>query len=631
VAEAGVLLEVADLAIEVPGGDGPTRAVDGASFELGAGEVLALVGASGSGKSLTALSLLGLVDPPARVCGGAVRYRGRDLLALGERELEEVRGGRIALVFQEPATALNPVLTIGEQVAEVVQRHAGATAAEAWRRAEELLARVGLAEPGRVAREFPHRLSGGMRQRAMIAAALAGGPEILVADEPTTALDATVQAGILELLGELVRADGLALLLISHDLGVVAGVADRVAVMDAGRVVECAPVAEVFASPRAPATRALLEAVGERPADAPVEGPPSRVVDGPPARVADGALLEVDGLVVEYELGRGWRHRAGRGAAARARAVDGVSFHIDRGEALGLVGESGCGKSSVGRALLRLVPASARALRLTLGERRLDLLELRGRELARERRHVQIVFQDPYGSLNPSHTVRRIVGEGPRWHGLASGAALERRVRAALERVGLTGSALDRRPSEFSGGERQRIALARALAMEPSLVVLDEATSSLDAAVRVEVVELLAELRRDLGLSYLWISHDLSSLRRLCDRVAVMYLGQIVEQGATEELFTAPAHPYTRALIEAEPQPDPALGWRPHPLPGEPPSLTSPPAGCRFHPRCPVAEERCGREAPRRALLGDRPAGHWATCHLLEGQSSADSGEIESR
>jgi oligopeptide/dipeptide ABC transporter ATP-binding protein len=577
------LIEVRGLAVRF----GERLALAGVDLDLAAGETLALVGASGSGKSTLALALLGLVEPPGRVERGGVRFQGRELFALARAELDRVRGAEIGFVFQEPQTALDPVLPIGEQVAEGLLAHRGLSRAEARRAAVAALAEVGLPDPEHAAQSFPHQLSGGMRQRALIATAVAPAPQVLVADEPTTALDPTVAQGILELFARLRRERGLALVLVSHDLGLVARVADRVLVLERGSIVEGGAPAQLFERAAHPATRALVAAARAAPA---AEGLTL-------ARGGRAPLLEVRELEVVH---RGRPRFFGR--ARGVPAVRGVSFEIARGEVLAVVGESGSGKSSLARAVAGLVPASAGSVRLA---------EPRGaRAGSGSAPRIGIVFQDPRASLNPRHRVERIVGEAPVAHGLARGADAGPRVARLLERVGLARDVARRWPHELSGGERQRVAIARALSIEPELLVLDEATSSLDAALRVEVLELLGTLVRELGLALLLVTHDFAAVRALADRVAVMYLGRVVELAPARALFSAPAHPYTRALLAAE-----AGGaTRELLLPGEAPSPLAPPSGCAFHPRCPLAEARCREREPAEIASGE----HRARCHLVE-------------
>jgi peptide/nickel transport system ATP-binding protein len=515
-------------------GDEVVRGVD---LTLGAGEVLGLVGQSGSGKSLTALSILGLPPAGARV-QGRIALRGRALDALSEAELREVRGREVAVVFQEPATALNPVMSIGAQVAETVRAHGRASRREALAIARQTLDRVGL--EGVPLDRRPHQLSGGQRQRVAIAAAIALKPCLLVADEPTTALDAVTQAKVMELLLRLVREDGVSLLLISHDLGLVARAADRIAVMRQGEIVAAGPAAEVLASGH-PYVAALRQAstLHAPPAPTAVEGEP---------------VLEAEGLARDYS-----RRRFGAAEPGRAAAVAGVSLSLKRGETLGVLGESGAGKSTLLRLLLGLERPDAGQVRLA-GEVFSGVSATRQRRL---RALIQPVFQDPYGSFDPRWSVARLVAEPLAVQGarLSPGEQRER-VEAALGRVGLPPEAADRYPHAFSGGQRQRIALARALIVDPLVLVLDEATSALDVITRAEILQLLAEQKAQLNAACLIVTHDLAVIRASADRVLVMQAGRIVEAGATQTVLSAPRHPYTQALVAAAPDLEAALARR---------------------------------------------------------------------
>ncbi|MBV8912992.1 MAG: ABC transporter ATP-binding protein [Acetobacteraceae bacterium] len=515
------LLQTVDLSVAF----GARRVVDRVSFTLRAGETLALVGESGSGKSLTALSILQLL-PPGAVCSGRIMLDGQDMLAASPQVLQRVRGGVAGIVFQEPMSSLNPLHRIGRQVAEAEALHGRRPSRT---EVAALLARVGFADAEHRLDAFPHQLSGGQRQRVMIAMALANDPKLLIADEPTTALDVTIQAGILDLLAAERRRRGLALLLISHDLNVVRRVADRVAVMKDGRLVETGRVADVFRAPQHPYTRMLI--------DAEPSGMPEPVPQAAPV------VAEARDLGVIFPVRRGVLRRK----VAEVRAVDGVSLHVREGETLGLVGESGSGKSTIGLAMLRLQHATGRVL----FEAR-DISALRQSAIRPLRRRMQIVFQDPYSSLSPRMSVAEIIAEGLRVHepGLDRRGRLAR-VGEALAEVGLPADSADRYPHEFSGGQRQRIAVARAMVLKPRLVVLDEPTSALDRSVQAQLVDLLRTLQQRHGLAYLFISHDLAVVRALAHRVAVLQAGRIVEQGSAEALFAAPRTPYAAALMAA--------------------------------------------------------------------------------
>jgi peptide/nickel transport system ATP-binding protein len=539
-ATAPPLLALQDLVVEVRGEEGTRRVVDGLSFELSIGETLAVAGESGSGKSMTALALMGLLPRPmARVASGRALFRGADLLALSEAEMRRHRGSDLAMIFQEPMTSLNPLMTVGTQLAEAILAHDPSSRAVARTRARALLERVRIPDPARRLGQHPHELSGGMRQRVMIAMALAGRPKVLIADEPTTALDVTVQAQILELIRELQRDIGAAVILITHDLGVVAEMADRVVVMRDGRKVEEAPVRALFARPRAPYTAELLAAV-------------PRLGTAGPARElpAVDPVVEVRDLTVRFDVSGGLLRRP----VARIHAVERVSFDIRAGETLALVGESGCGKSTTGRALMNLIPWTGEvriAGRPTRGLRRQAM-----RPILRD---IQMVFQDPYAALDPRMTVGELVGEPLAIHGIAAGSERHDRVAELFRHVGLAPEQMRRHPHEFSGGQRQRICIARALALSPRVIIADESLSALDVSVRARILALMAELQARLGVAYLFISHDLAVVERISHRVAVMYLGEIVEIGRREQVFGAAAHRYTQDLLAAVPVPDPTI------------------------------------------------------------------------
>ena len=600
------VLEAKGLKTWLDASDGLVRALDGVDFEIAHGETFAIVGESGCGKSMTALTLARLLPENGRIVAGSVRLDGIELLDLPEARMRDVRGRRIAMIFQEPATSLNPVLTVGRQIGEVLERHTGLRRRAARERTLELLDQVGIADGTRRLDEYPFQLSGGMKQRVMIALALAAEPDLLIADEPTTALDVTIQAQVLDLLRSLQATRRMSILLITHDLGVVAGMAHRVAVMYAGELVEVAERKSFFRAPQHPYSIKLFAALpgpdkrgGELdviPGQVPPlsvefrgcrfadrcehafdrcrsEAPPwSRVADGhlvrchlrehepaPPmvdeVRVLSGApgthahlepLLDARDLKVHFPIRRGILKRT----VGQVRAVDGVSFAIAPGRTLALVGESGCGKTTVGKSVLQLI-------RPTGGEVMFDgvaLTRLRGNALRRRRADFQIVFQDPYASLNPRMRVQDILLEGMTALGvLADRAARERRVDELLGQVGLPIEALSRYPHEFSGGQRQRIAIARALSVNPKLVVCDEPTSALDVSVQAQILNLLKRLQRELGVAYLFITHNLGVVSYVADEVAVMYLGRIVEHGTVEEVLADPKHPYTQALLDAVP------------------------------------------------------------------------------
>ena len=523
------LLQVRNLHVEFRSAGGTMHAVKGVSFDIAKGETVALVGESGSGKSVTALSILQLLPyPMAHHPQGSIRFRDTELVRAEEKVLRDVRGNRIAMIFQEPMTSLNPLHSIERRINETLFLHKGLTRAAARKRTLELLRLVGLPSPEKRLGAFPHELSGGQRQRVMIAMALANEPDLLIADEPTTALDVTIQAQILELLKDLQRRFGMALLLITHDLGVVRKMADRVCVMNQGEIVEQANVADIFVRPQHPYTQKLLAAEPKGNPLTPPENAPE--------------VMAADSLKVYFPIKKGLLRRT----VDYVRAVDGVSVDVRRGHTVGVVGESGSGKTTLGLALLRL-HASEGAIRF-------DGKNIQGLQAARLRplrREMQVVFQDPYGSLSPRMSVGQIIGEGLQIHGMGSGKERDAMVAQALEEVGLDPASRHRYPHEFSGGQRQRIAIARALVLKPKFVVLDEPTSALDMSVQAQIVDLLRDIQARHNLAYLFISHDLRVVRALSSHVIVMKDGKVVEQGPTRRIFEEPQQDYTRALLAA--------------------------------------------------------------------------------
>jgi peptide/nickel transport system ATP-binding protein len=670
-----ILLSVRNLQVEFGAATAPVRAVDGVSFDIYRGETFALLGESGCGKSVTAMSLLQLIAAPAgRIVGGEVFFNGQDLLGQSELQMRHVRGNRISMIFQEPMTSLNPVLTVGEQIGEVLSQHVGLEKRARQARILELLDAVGIPAPARRIHDYPHQFSGGMKQRVMIAMALAGNPELLIADEPTTALDVTIQAQVLELLAQIQQETGMAILLITHDLGIVADTVDHVGLMYAGQIVETTSRTEFFRNPQHPYARKLFAAVpgsqkrgrsletikgtvpslkqrfsgcrfvdrcdeawmrcheqvprwlsqdisaGDRHGvrchryDPAIEVPtvvPSRIGTAMPTTTgstsgAIQSLLRVRDLKVHFPIRKGLFKRT----VGHVRAVDGVDLDIHEGQTLALVGESGCGKTTAGKALLQLI-------RPTFGSvqyRDQELTQLKADRLRRLRTEMQIIFQDPFSSMNPRMMVSSILEEGMRAQGIgATETERQQRIEALLAHVGLQPEAASRYPHEFSGGQRQRICIARALAVEPQLIVCDEPTSALDVSVQAQTLNLLKDLQAEIGLSYLFITHNLSVVAYLAHEVAVMYLGRIVEQGSVTAILENPQHPYTEALLSAVPTIDEVEGREVIRLEGELPSPIHPPNGCHFHPRCPRAMEVCRQTYPDTLQLAD---GRQIRCHL---------------
>jgi peptide/nickel transport system ATP-binding protein len=667
------LLEVQDLHVQFETSRGVVHAVDGISYNVNRGEVVALVGESGCGKSVSALAVMRLLAKPnGRVTKGRVLFQGRDLLKLSDDAMREVRGRDISMIFQEPMTSLNPVMTIGQQIMEPLFIHLKMTEAEAKARALELMQLVGITDGERRLAQYPHQLSGGMRQRVMIAIGLACNPKLIIADEPTTALDVTIQAQILELMKDLSRRLDIALIIITHNLGVVARYADRVNVMYAARIVEQGTADEVFLQSMHPYTIGLMRSVprldlprGTRletieglPPD--LRAPPEecrfamrcpfaidaceqdvRLREIAPAhsaaciraeeiaagtlvsgvargrnaayattQVSDKPILVVEHLSKFFEVpARGSGVLSSK--TVTVKAVDDVSFSIAPGETLGLVGESGCGKTTVGRTVLRLEIPTKGTIRFA----GTDITHHSAKKMREVRRGIQVIFQDPYSSLNPRMTVGQIIGEPLRVYKLVKGRKDEQdRVIALLKQVGLYSYMADRYPHQLSGGQRQRVGIARALALEPKFIVCDEPVSALDVSIQGQIINLLEDLQARLGLSSLFIAHDLAVVRHISDRVAVMYLGRIAEVADRDDLYANPKHPYTKALLDAAPIPDPRVerARAPRALKGEIPSPLTPPSGCVFHTRCPIAAEECRHEVPQVRQIGPR---HVVACH----------------
>ncbi|TGU94938.1 ABC transporter ATP-binding protein [Mesorhizobium sp. M00.F.Ca.ET.151.01.1.1] len=575
------ILTIANLSVSVRGEEGSREVVSNLSLTLERGETLCIAGESGSGKSMTALAIMQLLpQPAARISAGTIRLADTELTTLDERRMRRIRGDRIAMIFQEPMTSLNPVLSIGRQLTESIEAHTSLTPAQARQRAIEALKAVRISEAESRLKQFPHELSGGMRQRVMIAMALALEPDVLIADEPTTALDVTVQGEVLELLRDLQRQHGTSVILITHDMGVVAEMADRVIIMRHGSMVEEGKTPDIFAHPQADYTRELLAAVPRIGSGVGRQASKEIAEAAMPANVAD-----VKDLHVRFDLRGGVFGRVTR----RVHAVEGVSFSIAPNETLALVGESGCGKSTTAKALAGLVPYSGD---IVVGGRNLSGLGRDERKAVR--RDVQMIFQDPFASLDPRMRVGDLVAEPLVIHGIASKEERRERVAALFDRVGLSSDQMELYPHEFSGGQRQRVCIARALALRPKLIIADESVSALDVSVQARVLDLLKELQREFGVAYLFISHDMAVVENISDRVAVMYLGQIVEMGSRDQVFSNPRHPYTKRLIEAVPVPDPARRRN---------------RFARLDQEIPSATRRIG-EAPLKLALSDVGDGH---------------------
>ncbi len=529
------LLSIRDLSIALPVGADRLYAAKDINFDLAPGEILCIVGESGSGKSMSANAVMGLLPQGVEPDKGSITFDGQSILGLSEKEMLKLRGSRISMIFQEPLSALNPLMRVGAQIAEVFEAHGALNSSERRARALKLLEEVGIPDPQAAIRAYPFQLSGGQRQRVMIAMALALEPDILIADEPTTALDVTTQAQILKLIEDLRRKRGMAVIFITHDFGVVADIADRVIVMKKGEIVEAGPAQEVLLKPQHPYTRALIDAI-----------PRLTQIDAP-EQVERAPLLKVEGLQKTFSTGSGTLF----GKRRVVKAVQDVSFELYAGETIGIVGESGSGKSTVGRCLVRLLdPDGGRVLMDDV-----DIAHMSGAELRAQRRKLQMIFQDPFSSLNPRARVSRILTEGLIAYGTPDKEA-KAKARELLELVGLDESAMKRFPHEFSGGQRQRIGIARALALEPSIIIADEAVSALDVSIQAQVLDLLAELKTRLNLSMLFITHDLRVAARICDRIIVMQKGQIVEAGPVGKVLHDPDTAYTRSLLDAIPGQD---------------------------------------------------------------------------
>ncbi|MGD0559308.1 MAG: ABC transporter ATP-binding protein [Streptosporangiaceae bacterium] len=670
------LLEIEDLHTQIQLRHGVVHAIDGISLSVAPGECLGIVGESGCGKTMTALSVMRLLPNGGHITGGRIMVDGVDLVGLGESQMEKIRGNQVGMVFQDPLTSLNPTMTIGDQIAESVRIHRGASRSAAMDRAIEVLGLVGMPRPAERVSQYPHQLSGGMRQRVMIAMALACEPKLLIADEPTTALDVTIQKQILELIDSLRSRLNMAVILVTHDLGVIAGRADRVAVMYAGRVVETCPTTELFATPRHPYTEALFAALPEKAAlTGPavhrlynIPGQPPDLTEPPPgckfaarcqyaqdqcrseepaitasseshayrcffpvglthreetvtavtrqtveqvpsAAHADGNLLEISHLVKDFPVTAGAVLQRRVGAVS---AVADVSFAVPKGTTFGLVGESGCGKTTIGRLIVGLEKPTGGSIALGGS----DLSSLNGRQRRRQSSSVQLMFQDSYASMDPRMRVGTILREPLVIQGRGGRSAQQQAVQQILDEVGLPASAAERYPHEFSGGQRQRLGLARALMLRPSMIVADEPVSALDVSIQAQILNLMLDLQRENGLTYLFISHDLSVVRYMANVIGVMYLGKLVETGPADDVYMRPIHPYTRGLIDAAPVADPKIerATSQAGVTGELPSAVAPPSGCRFRTRCPRAQDLCAAQEP--PLVAYTADGHQAACHF---------------
>jgi peptide/nickel transport system ATP-binding protein len=671
------LLQIEDLRTHIQLKQGVVRAVDGVTLRVDEGETLGVVGESGCGKTMTALSIMNLLPVGGHIVGGTITLGGREISSLHADAMRTIRGNDIGMIFQDPLSSLNPTHTVGRQIAEAVLLHRDVTKKEAYDRAAEVLDLVGLPRARERIDEYPHQFSGGMRQRVMIAMALACEPKLLIADEPTTALDVTIQKQILELIDDLRQRLGMAVILVTHDLGVIAGRADRVAVMYAGKIVEITETGALYENPRHPYTEALFHALPEKSAETrerlySIPGAPPDLVNPPKGcrfaprcryaadrcraeepllagettahtyacffpvgakektvagklvvaeaaesetaptvdiPVAGDVVLSAKDLVKEFPVTRGAVLQRKVGTVS---AVAGVSFEIRHGETLGLVGESGCGKTTIGRMLVGLEKPTAGMIRF--GGK--DLAKSSGRDYRRERREIQYMFQDSYASLDPRMRAGTILREPLVVQHIGSRKEQTARVKEMLGRVGLPESAMERYPHEFSGGQRQRLGFARALMLSPQLIVADEPVSALDVSIQAQVLNMMRDLQREMGLTYLFISHDLSVVRYLSNHIGVMYLGKLVEIGTADEVYLRPAHPYTKGLIESAPTADPeAERAKVHEgISGELPSAIHPPSGCRFRTRCPLAQEICATVEPELKPRG--VANHLAACHF---------------
>jgi peptide/nickel transport system ATP-binding protein len=679
------LLEITDLRTDINLKQGVVHAVEGVSIHVEPGETLGIVGESGCGKTMTALSIMQLLPTGGHITGGSITLAGQEISSFSADDMRRIRGNEIGMIFQDPLTSLNPTMTVGKQISEAVKLHRGVSNEQALDRAAEVLNLVGLPQAKERMAEYPHQFSGGMRQRVMIAMALACEPKLLIADEPTTALDVTIQKQILELIDDLRLRLGMSVILVTHDLGVIAGRADRVAVMYAGKIAETTDTATLFGNPRHPYTEALFQSLPDKAAETKerlysIPGLPPDLMNPPkgcrfaprcryaadrcraedpelggetvghrfacffpvgepewsrtkrtvehvgprlpelaPPEGDSSVLLNVEHLVKDFPVTKGAVLQRRVGSVS---AVADVSFAIRAGQTLGVVGESGCGKTTIGRLVVGLDKPTSGAINF----RGKDLARSSGREYRRERQDIQLMFQDAYASLDPRMRAGTVLAEPLVVQHMGSRADRRQKVAEMLDHVGLPRSAVERYPHEFSGGQRQRLGFARALMLSPKLIVADEPVSALDVSIQAQILNMMRDLQRELGLTYLFISHDLAVVRYLSSQIGVMYLGKLVELGAADDVYLRPAHPYTKGLLDSAPVADPEAEQAKVKagITGELPSAIHPPSGCRFRTRCPLAEDICAEvEPPLRAFPG---TGHVAACHFpLQNPQSADN------